>query len=144
MPNTSECDKYDPKLDDIALSVQISHYHCSEMTVNSLCSLNQAKPCNMAPQNVQINEVQLTIHTKHVQTENYAIICRIKHQRKRFYYGMYDHTSRDIEQPQKTSDIDLTPEQCKDASEGRSLTLTDHKLSFETGKKKPITKRNQI
>ena len=48
---------------------------------------------------------------------------------------MYVHTSKDIEQPQITSDIDLTPEQCKQASEGRSLTLFDHRLTFEKGKK---------
>ena len=48
---------------------------------------------------------------------------------------MHDHTSMDIEQPQITSDIDLTPEQCKQASEGTSLTLFDHKLTFEKGNK---------
>ena len=48
---------------------------------------------------------------------------------------MHDHTSMDIDQPEITSHIDLTPEQCKQASEGRSLTLFDHKLTFENGKK---------
>ena len=48
---------------------------------------------------------------------------------------MLDHTSMDIEQPQIASDIDLTPEQCNQASEGRSLILFDHKLTFEKGKK---------
>ena len=40
----------------------------------------------------------------------------------------------DIEQPQITSDIDLNPEQCKEASGRRSLTIFDHKLIFEKGK----------
>ena len=48
---------------------------------------------------------------------------------------MNDHTSMDIEQQQITSDIDLTPEHCKHASEGRSLTPFDHKVIFEKGKK---------
>ena len=48
---------------------------------------------------------------------------------------MHDHTIMDIEQLQKTSGIDQTPEQCKLASEERSLTLFDHKLTFEKGKK---------
>ena len=48
---------------------------------------------------------------------------------------MHDHTSMDNEKPQIRSDIDLTPEQCKQASEGRLLTLFDHKLTFEKGKK---------
>ena len=41
----------------------------------------------------------------------------------------------DVEQPQITSDIDLTPEQGKRASKKTSLTLFDHKLTFEKGKK---------
>ena len=52
-----------------------------------------------------------------------------------FFCGMHDHISMDIEQPQIARDIDLTPEQCKQASEGRSLTLCDHKLTFEKGTK---------
>ena len=53
---------------------------------------------------------------------------------------MHDHTSMDIEQPQITSDVHLTPEQCKQASEARSLTLFDHKLTFEKGKKQTLHK----
>ena len=135
MLNISVRDKYEPKFDDLAPSVQVSHYDCSEMTENNLYSLNQVKPCNMSPQNIQMNDVKLTRYTKHFRTEIIATVCRIKHQRNRFYCGMHDHTSVDIEQPQITSDVDLTPEQSKQASEGRSLTLFDHKLTFEKGKK---------
>ena len=48
---------------------------------------------------------------------------------------MHDHTRMDIEQPQIKSGRDLTPEQCKQVSDGRSTTLFDHKLTFEKGKK---------
>ena len=133
--NISICDKYEPKPDDIAPSVQVSHCDCSEMTENDLNSLNQVKLCNMAPQIIQMNDLKLTMYTKHFRTEINATICRIKHQRNKFHCRMHDHISMDIEQPQITSDIDLTPEQCKKASEGRSLTLLDHKLTFEKGKK---------
>ena len=122
----SICDKNESKLDDIAPSVQVSYYDCSEMTENNLCSLNQVKPCNMAPQNIQMNDVKLTMYTKHFRIEINATICRIKHQRNKFYCGMHDHTSMDIEQPQITSDIDLTPEQCKQPPRD------DHLLYFTT------------
>ena len=89
----------------------------------------------MASQNIQMNDVKLTMYTKHFRTEINATICRIKHQRNTFYCGMHDHTSENIEQPQITSDIGLTPAQCKQASEGKSLSLFDHKLTFEKGKK---------
>ena len=135
MLKNSVCIKYEPRPDDIAPSVQVSNYDCSEMTENNLYSLNQVKPCNMAPQNIQMNDVKLTMYTKHFRTEINATICRIKHQRNKFHCGMHDHTSMDSEQPQITNDKDLTPELCKQASEGQSLTLFDHKLTFEKGKK---------
>ena len=90
----------------------------------------------MAPQNFQMNDIKLTIYRKRIRTEINTTICRIKHQSNKFFCGIKDHTSMDIEQPQITNDIDLTPEQCKQASEGRSLTLFDHKLTFEKRKKK--------
>ena len=89
----------------------------------------------MAPQNIEMNDVELTMYTKHFRTEINVTICRIKHQRNRFYCGMHDHTNMDIEQTQITSDIDPTPEQCNQASRARSITLFDHRLTFEKGKK---------
>ena len=48
---------------------------------------------------------------------------------------MHDHTSMDIEQSQMSTDTDLTPDQCKQASEGRPLTPSNHKLTFGKAKK---------
>ena len=135
MLNISLFDKIEPRPDDIAPSVQVSHYDCSKMTENNLYSLNQVKPCKMARQNIQMNDVKLTVYTKHFRTQINAAICRIKHQRNKFHCGMHDHTSINIEQPQITSDIELTPDQWKQASEGRSLTLFHRKSTFEKGKK---------
>ena len=66
--NISIWDKYETRPDDIAPSVQVSHYDCNEMTENNPYSLNQDKPCNMAPQNIQMNDVKLTMYTKHFRT----------------------------------------------------------------------------
>ena len=135
MLSISISDQYEPELDDIAPSLTVSHYDCSEMTENNLYSLNEVKTCNMAAQSRQMNNVKLTMYSKYFRTEINATTCRIKHRRNKFYWGLHDHTSMDIEQPQITSDIDLTPEQCKQASEGRLLTLFDHKLTFKKSKK---------
>ena len=95
MLNLCICDKCKTKPDDIAPSVQVSHYDCSKMTENNLSSLNQVKSCNMPPQNIKMNNVKLTMYMKHFQTEINATICQIKYQRNRFYGGMPDHTSMD-------------------------------------------------
>ena len=91
--NVSSCDKYEPKPDDNAPSVQVSHFHCSEMTKNNLCLLNQVKPCNMAAQNIEMNDVKKTMIPKHFRVAINATIGRIKHQRNRVHCGMHDHTS---------------------------------------------------
>ena len=135
MLTISICDKYEPETDEMAPFVQVSHDDCSEITENNLYSLNKVKPCQTAPQSIQMTDVKLTMYTKHFRTEINATICRIKHQRNKSYCGMHDHPSMDVEQPQITNDIGLTLEQRKQASEGRSLTLFDHRLTFEKGKK---------
>ena len=85
--NISIHDKYEPKPDNIVPSVQVSHYDCSEMTENNLYSPNQVKPCNTAPQNIQMNDVKLTMYTKHFRTEINATICQMKQQRNIFFAG---------------------------------------------------------
>ena len=47
---------------------------------------------------------------------------------------------KNIEQPQITSDIDQTPEQCRQASEGWLLSFFNNKLNFEQGKEKNSSK----
>ena len=89
----------------------------------------------MEPQNIEMNDVKLTMFTKPFRIDINATICQINYQRNRFYCRMHDHTSMNTEQPQRTSDIHLTPEQGKQASDGRSLALSDHKLFFEKGEK---------
>ena len=85
--NISLCDKYETKPDNVAPSVQESHYDCSEMTEKNLYSLNQVKPCNKVPQNNEMNDVKLTMYTKHFRTEINATICRIKHHINRLFAG---------------------------------------------------------
>ena len=53
--NLIYADKKQPILDDIAPTVTVSHYDCSEMSENNLYSLNQVKPCNVAPENIDMS-----------------------------------------------------------------------------------------
>ena len=48
-------DKKQTILDDIAPTVTVSQYDCSEMSENNLYSLNQVKPCNVAPENIDMS-----------------------------------------------------------------------------------------
>ena len=82
MLNNSFCNKFEPKPDDNVPSVQISQYDCSEMTESNISSVNQVKPCKMAPQIIEMNDVKPTMHTKHFRTEINATNCGIKQKRK--------------------------------------------------------------
>ena len=53
MLNSSLCDKYETKPDDIAPSVQVSHYDYCKMTENNLHCIIQAKTCDMATQKMR-------------------------------------------------------------------------------------------
>ena len=127
--------KYKPKPDDIAPSVTVTHYDCSEMTENNLYSLNQVKPCNFAPENIELSDASINLYTQHFRTEVNATICSVKHQRNRFHCGMHDHTSIDITQPQITSYVDLSPTECKNAAEGKAIKLFGHSITMKIGEK---------
>ena len=127
--------KYPTNSDAIAPTVMVTHYDCSEMTENNLYSLNHVKPCNMAPENIELSEASINLYTQHFRTEINATICSVKHQRNRFYCGFADHVSIDLTQPQITSYLDLSPSQCKLASEGKEICLLGHSLKFKKGEK---------
>ena len=61
MLSFSLCNKYKPKRDHIASSVQKSQFDGSGMKVNHFYSLNRVKPCNMAPKNFAMNLVHKTL-----------------------------------------------------------------------------------
>ena len=67
-------------------------------------------------------------------TEYNDFFCVIKDQGNRFYYELHDHISMQIQKPQISSDNTFNPEQCKQSSGKRSLTLFDHELVFEKGR----------
>ena len=74
------------------------------------------------------------MYTKHLRTETNATSCRIKMQVNSFYCEMHDLVNMDIEQLHFICHLDLNHEPCKQASEGKSLTIFDQKLTFEKRK----------
>ena len=96
--NLIYADKRQPKPDDIAPTVTVSHQDCSEMSENIIYSLNQVKRCNVSPKNIDMSYVKIKMYTKHFRTQINATICSVKHQRNRFGCEMHDHSSIDIKQ----------------------------------------------
>ena len=120
-----------PNLDDIAENLSVSHYDCGEMTENKLYALNQVRPCHVSPENIEMNPAVITIYTKHFRTDFNATMCRLKHSRFKWQCGYHDHASIDAEQNTITSDIDLSPEQCRRAREEGKIQILDHMVQFK-------------
>ena len=120
-----------PNLDDFAQRLSVSNYDCGEMTKNKLYALNQVRPCHVSPENFEINPAIITIYTKHFRTELDATMCRVKHSIFKWHCGYHDNASIDAEQNTITSDIDLSPEQCRRAREEGKIQILDHIVQFK-------------
>ena len=57
------------------------------MTGKNLYSLTQVEPCEMAPQNVEMNDVKLTMYTQHFRNEINATISDISAKETDFIAG---------------------------------------------------------
>ena len=62
-------------------------------------------------------------------------MCRLKHSQLKWPCRYNNHVSIDAGQNTITSDIDLSPEQCRRASEERKIQILGHMVQFERGTK---------
>ena len=132
--------KHKPNFDDIAPQLMVSHHDCGEMTENRLYALNQVKPCLTSPENLETSTASVTLYTKHFRRTVNATMCRVKHQREKWYCGNKDHSSMDNWQYGLTTDVDLSSAQCKLLAEGKSINVMGQDIHGEKGKKIQIVK----
>ena len=66
--------------------------------------------------------------------------CRILHQREEWHCGHNDHSSIDHTLAGITSDLVISPEQCRSLAKGKSIYLADQFLAVEYDTKDPIVK----
>ena len=126
--NISLSGKYRQGIDYLQITITVSHCGCNRY------SLNQAKHFNLAPGNTDLNTVSVAMYGKDFRTEINATISRIKRRRNILYYGRRYLFSIDIEQPQITSFMELTPAQCKQASERETSAIFNHEITYEKSK----------
>ena len=80
------------------------------------------------------------LYTKHFRKELNATKCRVQHQREKWHCGHHDHSSIDHTIARITSDIVISPEQCRILAEGKDITLLGHSINFGYDTKNPIVK----
>ena len=129
-----------PDADQVAPALKVSHFDCSSMTENSLYGINQVRPCQITPEELEVSKATITLYTKHFRKKLNATKCRIQHQREKWHCGHLDHSSIDHTIAGITSDLIILPEHCRTLAKGASINLQGHWIGAEWDTKDPVVK----
>ena len=129
-----------PDADQVAQALKVSHFDCSSMTENSLYAINQVRPCQITPEELEVSKATITLYTKHFRKELNATKCRIQHQREKWHCGHNDHSSIDHTIAGITSDLIISPEHCRTLAKGASINLQGHWIGAKWDTKTPVVK----
>ena len=131
-----------PGADQVAKNLKVSHFDCDAMTENTLYALNQVRQCHITPAELEISQTKIILYTKQFWkfwNELNATKCRIQ-QRQKGHCGHNDHSSIDHTIAGITSDLLISPGQCRSLEKGRMIYLADQFLGVEYDTKNPIVK----
>ena len=129
-----------PDADQVAKKLKVSHFDYGAMTENTLYALNHVRQCHITPEELQIGLMKIILYTKHLQKEINATKCRIQHQREKWHCGLNDHSIIDHTIAGITSDLVISPEQCRRLANGKSINQADQFLAVDYDTKNPTVK----
>ena len=95
------------------------------MTENTLFALNQVRQCHITPGELENSQTKFILYTKHFRKIPNATKCRIKHQHEKWHCGHNDHSSIDHTIAEITSDLVISPEQCRPLAKRKKIYLAD-------------------
>ena len=116
--------------DNISNTLQVSHFDCTRMQDNNMYSINQVAPCKISPEHIRALDAQVHVYQRSFRTRVNATMCRAKVQTLRFNCGMWSHSSIVHNQASITTDVILTPEDCRNAMRNKEITLEYWGKSF--------------
>ena len=105
-----------------ATSLKVAHYDCSLMDSNKMSPLNKVASCKIE-QNVEISKVKGPIFNRFFREKLEATMGRASHQSIRWYCGLFDASGIDAKRSTITKDVNLTPEQCRQARITNKLSI---------------------
>ena len=124
--------------DQVAKNPKVSHFDCGARTENTLYALNQVRQCHLTPEELETSQTKIILYTKHFRKELIATKCRIQHQREKWHCGHHDHSSIDHTIAGITSDLVISPEQCRSLAKVKMIYLADQFLGVGYNTKNPI------
>ena len=117
-----------PDADEVAKNPKVSQFDCGTMTENTLYALNQVRHCHITPEELENSQTKIILHTKHFRKKLNATKFGIQHQREKWHCGHDDHSSIDHTIAGITSDLVISPEQCRSLAKGKMIYLDDQFL----------------
>ena len=108
------------------------------MTEKTLYALIQVRQCHITPEELEIIQTKIILYTKLFRKELNARKCRIQHQRDKWHCGHNDHSSIHHTIAGITSDLVISPEQCRPLAKTKTIYLADQFLGVEYDRKSPI------
>ena len=127
-----------PDEDQVAKHLKVSQFDCGAMTENNLCALNQEQQCHITPEELEISQTKIILYTKHFRKELNPTECRIQNQHEKWRCGHNNHSSIDHTSAGITSDLVISPEQCRSLAKGKMIYLADQFLGVGFDTKNPI------
>ena len=127
-----------PDADKVAKNPKVSHFDCGAKTENTLYALVQVWQCHITPEELEISQRKIILYIKRFRKELNAAKCRVKHQREKWHYGHNNYSSIDHTIAGITSDLVISPEQCRSLAKAKMIYLADQVLGVEYDIKKPM------
>ena len=124
--------------DQVAKNLKLSQFDCSAKTKNTLFALNRVRQCHITPGKLEISQRKIILCTKHFWKELNATKCRKQHQREMWHCGHNDHSSINHTIAGITSDLVISPEQCRSLAKEKMIYLAGQFLGVEYDTKNPI------
>ena len=124
----------------VASALKVAHFDCNEVTENILYAINQVRSCQTRPEELEISKAKVVLYTIFLKKELNATKCRVQHQREKWHRRQHDHSCIDQTFAEVTSDIVISPEQCRTPAKGKEITLLGHSINFGFDTKNPIVK----
>ena len=114
-----------------ATSLKVAHYDSSLMDSNKKYSLNKVAPCKIEPQIVEISKVKGQFFNRFFRGKLETTMCRASQQSIRWYCGVFDAIGIDAKRSTITTDVDLTPEQCRQARLTKKLIINGKEIPIK-------------
>ena len=101
------------------------------MTEKTLHAINEVvRLCHITPEELRRSKAEFVLYTKHFRKELNATESPVQHQREKWHCRHPDHSSNDHTFAGFTSDIIISPEQCRILAKGKGNTLLGHSINF--------------